>query len=86
MATLSLLFGILFWLYIWNKWYRPRKPKSVSAAKSRHTVYDAEEREAIHDEVLLQMIESGESPEDAIIIAKTMAQLYDKKTGQISRR
>ncbi len=75
MATISLLCGILFWVYIWNKWYRPHKPKPVLDSKPRPMVYDAEEREAIHDEVLLQMVENGESPEDAMIIAQTMVQI-----------
>ena len=39
-----------------------------------------EEREAIYDEVLIEMLEGGESLENAQIIAQSMAQLYDKKT------
>ena len=78
MAALSLLGGILFWAYIWNKWHRPRKPVQAKP-DDRPIIYDAEEREALYNEVLLRMLEDGETEDIARRVAESLVQAYDRK-------
>lgn len=85
MVTLSWIIGIGCWAYIWNKWYRPRKPKEAKF-DDKPIIYSAEQREAIYDEAILRLLEGGQTPDIAKRVAASLVQAYDRQAIHLSEK